>query len=151
MLEMNEEEILYVAQTEAKKSNCPRTKVGCVIVKNNRVLLAAHNNELKGLAYCQQYGCQRIRDNIKSGTNMSDCRGIHAEQKLIVECALQGINPTGCEIYSTHLPCSTCAKILIEAGIRKITYIYDYPNSNAKELFFEVGIACVKRREPNAK
>lgn len=128
------------AFTEAKKSKCPRTKVGCILVKDDVVLLSAHNNEVLSLDKCTKDGCIREIGGVLSGSDMELCRGIHAEQKIIVSCSLNNINPLGGTIYSTHSPCLTCAKILMEAGISKLYYCIDYPQEEFKSLFDEVGL-----------
>ena len=136
------ESLFRLAEIEASKSECPRTKVGCVLVKNNKILLAAHNKELSRLSHCKQFGCIRNKYNVESGTCFNNCYGIHAEQSLIIQCALKGISPIGGELYITHIPCTTCAKLLIESGIKRISYIHNYPHTEAKRLFEEVGVIC---------
>lgn len=134
--------IFYMKQAfkEAEKSKCPRTKVGCVLVKNNSILASAYNSEILNLDRCAIYGCIRNIKGILSGSNLELCRGIHAEQKLIITCSIEGINPKGSIIYITHSPCMTCAKMLLEAGINQLYYSISYPNEGVKSLFDEVGL-----------
>ncbi len=139
----------YIRQAfkEAEKSKCPRTKVGCILVKNNNILAVAHNSEVLDLGRCSKNDCIRIAKNVPSGMNVEICRGIHAEQKLIINCSLCGINPSGGTIYITHSPCYICAKMLLEIGIVQLYYSIDYPDIGFKRLFDEIGLKYNKLEE----
>ncbi|MCD7994671.1 MAG: deaminase [Clostridia bacterium] len=144
---MSHSDIIYYireAFKEAEKSNCPRTKVGCILVKNHTILTSACNNEILNLNKCSIEGCIRIIKGVSSGSNLDLCRGIHAEQKLLINCALNNINPVGATIYLTHSPCFSCAKILIEAGISELYYCIDYPDTMFKKLFDEIGLKYIR-------
>lgn len=141
--------LYYMRQAfeEAEKSKCPRTKVGCILVKDNNILAVAHNSEVLGLDRCSKNGCIRLAKDVPSGLNMEICRGIHAEQKLIINCSLCGINPSGGTVYITHSPCYTCAKMLLEIGIVQLYYSIDYPDIGFKSLFNETGLKYHKLEE----
>lgn len=149
MEDTSKDNLYYIRQAfkEAEKSNCPRTRVGCVLVKDNKILTAAYNSEVLDLGWCSKNGCIRTIKDVSSGTNMEMCRGIHAEQKLIIKCSLQEINPSGGTIYLTHSPCYICAKMLLEIGIVQLYYFFDYPDVGFKGLFDEIGLKYEKLKE----
>lgn len=98
------------------RSPCNRLKVGCVIVKNNRLVSMGYNGFLPNSKHVS-----RIRDNHEQST-------VHAEQNAISDAASRGVSVNECTAYITHYPCINCFKILIAAGIKKIIYLNDYKN-----------------------
>ena len=100
------------------RSPCNRLKVGCVIVKNNRLVSMGYNGFLPNSKHVS-----RIRDNHEQST-------VHAEQNAISDAASRGVSVNECIAYITHYPCINCFKILIAAGIKKIIYLNDYKNDN---------------------
>jgi len=77
---------------------------------------------------------------VASGTHSELCRGLHAEMNALLQAATYGIVASEATIYTTHFPCSLCAKMLINTGIRRIITVDDYPDDLAKELLSEAGI-----------
>lgn len=84
MESVNSDNLYYMKQAfkEAEKSKCPRTKVGCILIKDSNILAVAHNSEVLDLDRCSKNGCIRIANGVPSGLNVEICRGIHAEQKI---------------------------------------------------------------------
>ncbi|MCL1802338.1 MAG: cytidine/deoxycytidylate deaminase family protein [Eubacteriaceae bacterium] len=126
------------------RSTCLRRQVAAVIVKDKQIISTGYNGAPKGVEHCEQVGCLREKLNIASGERHELCRGIHAEQNAIVQAALHGASLEGAEIYITHSPCILCSKMLINAGIKKITFAGEYPDSLALELLKEAGVETVK-------
>jgi len=89
-------------------------------------------------------GCLREEMKIPSGERQEICRGIHAEQNALIQAAKFGISVDGASIYVTHHPCVVCAKLLINAGIREIFYLEDYPDELSKSLLKEAGVVMRK-------
>lgn len=107
--------------TTAKRSSCERLNVGCLIVKDNRVISAGYNGFLPG---CPHKSI--VRDNHEQAT-------VHAEQNAISDCAKRGVNCNESTVYITHYPCLNCCKILLASGIKKIKYINNYKNDTIVE------------------
>lgn len=105
-----------IVEITAKRSPCNRLHVGCVLVKNNRIISQGYNGFLSG---CQHES--RIIDGHEVAT-------IHAEQNAIVDCAKRGVSCNECTAYITHYPCLNCCKLLLSSGIKEINYINDYHN-----------------------
>jgi dCMP deaminase len=81
---------------------------------------------------------------ITSGERHELCRGLHAEQNAIIQAAYHGVSIKDSVLYCTNLPCSICAKMLINAGIRTIYYQAGYADILSKEMFNEACINLVK-------
>lgn len=105
------------------RSSCNRLHVGCVLVKDKRILATGYNGFLSGLPHQSV-----VRNNHEQGT-------VHAEQNAITFAAKNGICLLDSTAYVTHYPCLNCAKLLISAGIRKIFYLHDYKNDTLVQTF----------------
>ena len=81
---------------------------------------------------------------IPSGERHELCRGLHAEQNAIIQAALHGVSVNGSSIYCTNHPCIICAKMIINAGIRRIYFRDGYRDQLAEEMIKEAGIEVVK-------
>ena len=132
------------ALLEEEKSTCIRRKVGCVVVRDNKILLKDHNRQTGGIKPCTIVGCIRNECHIKPGEKREVCRYICAEQSVVSDAARLGISLDNTTIYVTYFPCSICAKILVNAGIKKIVYFRDYPDKISKEFLDEANIPYVK-------
>jgi dCMP deaminase len=135
---------MKIAYLVATRSTCIRRKVGAVIVKDKRILSTGYNGAPSGLLHCLDIGCLRDKMNIPSGERQELCRGLHAEQNAIIQGAMYGVSLMGSTIYVTNQPCITCAKMLIQAGIVKIIYQGDYPDTFALELLKEAKVELIK-------
>ena len=115
--------------------------IGAVIVKDKRIMTTGYNGAPAGLKTCRERGeCMRRRLNIPSGTRAELCYAIHAEQNAIIQAAKLGISIDGATLYCTHQPCSVCAKMIINAGIRRVIYQEGYPDPFSLEIFAEAGV-----------
>ena len=131
-----------IADLVASRSTCLRRQVGCVIVKDRRVLSTGYNGVPSGIAHCSEVGCRRMKEDIPSGERVEMCRGVHAEQNAIIQGARYGIVLLGATVYTTTQPCSICAKMMINAGIEEIIYEGDFPDELSQELLKEAGVFC---------
>jgi dCMP deaminase len=135
---------MEIAQIVSKRSTCMRRSVGALIVKDKRILSTGYNGAPTSLKHCIDTGCLRETMNIASGERHELCRGLHAEQNAIIQAAYHGVSINGAQLYSTHLPCSICIKMVINAGISRVFYIDGYPDDLAHELMNESGIVLQK-------
>ncbi|KAF1082273.1 MAG: dCMP deaminase [Candidatus Rifleibacterium amylolyticum] len=133
---------LRIAQLVAQRSTCLRRQVGAVIVRDNRLLATGYNGAPNNVAHCFQLpgGCLREARNIPSGQRQELCRGLHAEQNAILQAAAFGVSLKGGDCYCTHQPCITCAKMLINAGIKRVVFLGDYPDELSLEMLKEAKI-----------
>lgn len=133
---------LRIAQLVAQRSTCLRRQVGAVIVRDNRLLATGYNGAPNNVAHCFQLpgGCLREARKIPSGERQELCRGLHAEQNAILQAAAFGVSLKGGDCYCTHQPCITCAKMLINAGIKRVVFLGDYPDELSLEMLKEAKI-----------
>ena len=115
---------IVVATSE--RSPCDRLHVGCLLVKDNRIVSQGYNGFLPG---CPHESI--VRDNHEQAT-------LHAEQNALMDCAKRGVSCEGCECYITHYPCVICMRLLCAANISKIYYIEDYKNDDLVVNFAEL-------------
>ena len=109
---------IEIAQVTAKRSACERLQVGCILVKDKRIISQGYNGFLPG---CPHQSI--IRNNHEEAT-------VHAEQNAIADCAKRGVSCKGSTAYITHYPCIICTRILLASGIKEIKYIEDYKNDS---------------------
>lgn len=131
---------LDLAQLVSKRSTCLRRRVGTVIVKERHILSTGYNGAPKAIAHCIKTGCLREKMSIPSGTRHELCRGLHAEQNAIIQAALYGVSLRGSTLYCTNLPCSICAKMIINAGIADIVSAKGYPDGMSEGFFKQAKI-----------
>lgn len=124
----------------AERSTCVRRKVGAIAVKDKRILATGYNGAPAGMADCLETGCLRAQLGVKSGERHELCRGLHAEQNVIIQAAIHGISIQGAEIYCTHQPCLICTKMLINCGVSKVYFANPYPDEMAENFLRESGV-----------
>lgn len=138
---------LEITKLVATRSTCRRRQVGAILVLDKRILATGYNGAPQGLAHCLDIGCLREQLNIPSGQRAELCRGIHAEQNVIIQAARHGVGISGATIYSTLLPCVICTKMLINVGIKKIFYTEGYADELSKDMLEEAGVSLVQMEE----
>jgi dCMP deaminase len=140
-----DEYFMGIAKLTSERSTCLRRKVGAVIVKDKQVIATGYNGAPKGIAHCDELGgCLREKLGVPSGERHELCRALHAEQNAIIQAATSGQSVDGATIYITHQPCVICAKMIINAGIRKIIVNEGYSDELAVEILDEAGLKIVK-------
>jgi len=140
---------LKIALVVAERSTCRRHHMGAVAVKDKHILTTGFNGAASGLKDCLELGCLRDEMNIPSGERQEICRGIHAEQNIIIQAALHGVSLEGSTIYCTHTPCVLCAKMLVNARIKRFVSFNKYRDIAFIDLFKEAGIEVdIKKRPP---
>ena len=138
-----DEYFMKITHLVAERSTCLRRKVGAVIVKDKKILSTGYNGAPKGLAHCLEIGCLRDELGIPSGERHELCRGAHAEQNALIQAAGGGPSMDGATMYCTNSPCSTCTKMIINAGIRRLVLGAEYPDQLGKDLIRESGIETI--------
>ena len=146
-----DEYFLKIATVVAERSTCLRHHVGAVAVRDKHILATGYNGAASGLKDCLELGCLRDKMNIKSGTRHEICRAIHAEQNVIIQAALHGITLGGATVYVTHPPCILCAKMLVNAKIKRFVTFGNYADDSFKNLFREAGIEFKLHKKPPSR
>jgi dCMP deaminase len=135
-----DEYFMEITHLVAKRSTCLRRIVGAVLVRDKKILTTGYNGAPSGLEHCLGLGCIRSELNIPSSEKHELCRGIHAEQNVIIQAAYHGVSINGATLYVTTFPCSICAKMIINAGIVKVIYDSGYDDNLSKKMLKEAGI-----------
>lgn len=139
-----DEYFMQMAELTAKRSTCLRRQVGAVIVKDRHIIATGYNGAPRGLQHCEEKGgCLRQQLGVPSGQRHELCRALHAEQNAIIQAATLGQSIEDGTIYVTHQPCVICAKMIINAGIKRIVVREAYPDEMATEILDEAGIRVI--------
>ncbi|MHC1605467.1 MAG: deoxycytidylate deaminase [Candidatus Methanofastidiosia archaeon] len=133
-----------IAKLVSTRSTCIKQHVGAILVKNNHIISTGYNGAPKGVTHCSNETC--LRQKLSSLEKANLCRGVHAEQNAIIQAALHGTSSQGAALYTTHFPCMSCVKMIINAGIKEINYQegYDMDNALKMDLLKEAGIKVKK-------
>ena len=110
----------------SSRSTCSRLQVGCVLVKDTRIISLGYNGFLPKLPH---------KSYMRDGHEMAT---VHSEQNAITDCAKRGVSTDGATCYITHYPCINCCKILCASGIKKIIYYYNYHNDELVDQLFKM-------------
>lgn len=134
--------LLNVTKQIAQRSTCKHRQMGAILTSpTGQILASGYNGAPTGAAHCTEIGC--IRDSVESGTRHELCRAVHAEQNCIVQAAKLGVSVEGSTCYCTNQPCTICAKLLVNVGVIRVVYLYDYPDKRALAILEEGGIEIV--------
>lgn len=124
--------LMEVANAFASRGTCGRARVGAAIARDGRVLVTGYNGPPAGLPHCDSECLQR---------HTGGCfLAVHAEANAIAYAARHGIGVEGATLYSTHLPCLSCAQLIINAGISRVLYSTDYRDHSGRLLLEAAGI-----------
>ena len=118
------EYFMSIAFLAASRSSCDRLHVGCVLVKDTRIISMGYNGFLAGTPHKSI-----VRNNHEQAT-------VHAEQNAISDAARRGVSVNNATAYITHFPCINCAKILAASGITKVVYHTDYKNDEVVQKLY---------------
>lgn len=127
---------MNIARAVASRSTCSRRSVGALIVKDKRILATGYNGAPAGLRHCDHTGGADMRDG-------HCARSTHAEQNAIVQAAKYGTPIDGGTVYCTDQPCLTCAKLLVNAGVRRVVFEGPYPDELAVAILAEANVDLV--------
>ena len=116
-----------------ERSACERLQVGCLLVKDNRIVSQGYNGFLPGCPHIS-----KVRNNHEQAT-------VHAEQNALCDCAKRGVSCMDATAYVTHYPCIICCRLLLASGIKEIKYIEDYKNDELVSYFCDQANVNIKR------
>lgn len=135
---------MRMAQLASSRSTCLRRQVGAVVVKDRMVLSTGYNDTPRGLPNCGDGGCERCAGDAPPGTGHDTCLCLHAEQNAIIQAAYHGVAIAGAAIYVTHQPCLTCAKMILNSGLRRVVFSGEYPDEAARRVLELGGVELVR-------
>ncbi|MBI4309044.1 MAG: cytidine/deoxycytidylate deaminase family protein [Candidatus Omnitrophica bacterium] len=136
-----DEYFLKLAMLASERATCPRMHCGCVLVKNKNVIATGYNGSIPGDEHCEDAGCLIVDNHC--------ARTVHAEMNALIQAARRGHAVEGAGAYVTNMPCTTCAKALITAGIRRVVVFSDYHDTMAEKFFAKANVAIDRIEMPN--
>lgn len=139
---------LKMAYLISERSTCVRRNVGAVIVRDKVVLGTGYNGAVSGVSHCTVDNCLRIGK--KSGENIEQCRAGHAESNAIANAAKNGVNINNATIYCTTQPCSYCAKLIVNSGIKRVVFSESYGSGFddlTKEILQNIEVVIIDKEK----
>lgn len=133
---------MAVAKTYANLSSAKRLQVGCIVVKDNRIISIGYN----GMPTGWDNNCEDIVDRERNGTPIlkSKPEVLHAETNAIAKLASTNESGKDASLFVTHQPCLDCAKIIYQSGIKEVYYSEEYRDSAGIEFLNKCGIQVKK-------
>lgn len=128
---------LEIANIIAKRSTCLRRKIGAVVVKDKKIISTGYNGAPRGFPHCLDVGCRRDKMGIASGERHEECIGVHAEQNALLQA---GKDAEGATLYVNSYPCKICAKLIINAKIKRVVVSGSYPDKEGLEFLSSANI-----------
>ena len=137
-----DEYFLKIVEMVGSRGSCDRFRGGCVITRDKRIISTGYAGSPVGLPHCDEVGHEMHTVTHSDNSVSRHCiRTAHAEQNAICEAARMGIALEGGTLYCQMTPCYTCAKMIINAGIKRVVCARDYHSgSRSKEVFQEASI-----------
>jgi dCMP deaminase len=131
---------MQLADLAALRSNCMKRRVGCVIVREKRVISTGYNGTPRGMTNCNDGGCPRCNNAAKGGTSLSTCLCLHAEENALLEAGRDRIGSSAI-LYCNTCPCLTCSVKITQVGISEVVYNQGYlVDTKTAEIFAETGV-----------
>ena len=129
---------MNIVNDVSTRSTCLRRQIGALVVKNDVIISTGYNGAPRGFPHCLDVGCRRDKLNIASGERHEECVGVHAEQNALLQA---GRDAEGATLYVNAFPCKICAKLLINAGVKRVVISGDYSDKEGLEYLEKAGIA----------
>ncbi len=139
-----DEYFMSIAMAVAGRANCSRRMIGAVLVKDRQIISTGYNGTPAGIKNCNEGGCVRCSSDVPSGAALEKCSCCHAEENTIVQAARHGMRTEGATLYTTFTACTQCAKMIINAGLKKVVAMHDYPDDLGTKLLKDANIELVR-------
>ncbi|MFZ2310215.1 MAG: cytidine/deoxycytidylate deaminase family protein [Patescibacteria group bacterium] len=135
----------HLANLVGERGTCDRGQCGALVTRDRRIVSTGYAGSPAGTVHCDEVGHEMHTIIHEDGTESKHCiRTTHAEQNAICQAARFGISLDGGTLYVKMAPCYTCAKMMINAGIKRVVCAQDYhASARSKEIFKEAGVEFV--------
>jgi len=131
---------MQLASLAAHRSNCMKRRVGCVLVREKRVISTGYNGTPRGLVNCGDGGCPRCNEGLSSGVGLGTCLCLHAEENALLEAGRERIRE-GAILYCDTCPCLTCSIKIAQVGISEVVYSQGYSmDGETAAVFKQAGV-----------
>lgn len=145
---------MRLADLAALRSNCMKRRVGCVVVRGNRVVATGYNGTPRSLTNCNEGGCPRCNQGQGSGAALSTCLCLHAEENALLEAGRDRITGAGHDrgvLYCNTCPCLTCLIKIVQSGIGEVVFAQSYSMDElSHRVMSEAGIVLRQYSPPVA-
>jgi len=138
-----DEYFLKLAMLASERATCPRLHCGSVLVKNKEVIATGYNGSIPGDEHCEDVGCMVVDNHC--------VRTVHAEMNALIQAAKRGHPVEGATAYVTNMPCTTCAKALITAGVKRVVVFSDFHDTLATKFFAKANVKIDKNAIPKTQ
>ncbi|KAJ3335731.1 Deoxycytidine monophosphate (dCMP) deaminase [Gonapodya sp. JEL0774] len=146
---------MLLSYLAARRSNCMKRRVGCIVVRNQRVIATGYNGTPRGVRNCNEGGCARCNSsNMESGAGLDTCLCLHAEENALLEAGRERTESrpsgdAGTTLYCNTCPCLGCAKKIVQVGVNEVVYAQEYKmDEMTRTLFREAGVALRRHEIP---
>ncbi|KAH3678194.1 hypothetical protein WICMUC_001623 [Wickerhamomyces mucosus] len=138
---------MRLADLAALRSNCMKRRVGCVIVRDKRVIATGYNGTPRHMKNCNEGGCHRCNHGNGSGAALSTCLCLHAEENALLESGRDriGINST---LYCNTHPCLTCSIKIVQTGLKEVVYTQSYSMDELSSKVLKEGGVILRQYIP---
>ena len=138
---------MNIAEQVKMRATCMSAKKGAIVVRNKMIVSTGYNGSPKNIVHCTDGGCERCTlrhlGKLKSGDYSAPCICCHSEENAIVQAAVNGVSTRDAVMYTTFTPCTNCAKLIINAGIKKVVAMVNYPDDVGHKLLRDAGVELV--------
>ncbi|CAG8522231.1 15056_t:CDS:2, partial [Dentiscutata heterogama] len=130
---------MHLSDLAALRSNCMKRRVGCILVKDFRVIATGYNGTARGLKNCNQGGCERCNDAVPCGKELDTCLCLHAEENALLEAGRERVGQ-GCSVK------------LIQSGVTEVVYNKTYGMDDLTyQILKEAGIKLRQHSPPTRR
>ncbi|GME75724.1 unnamed protein product [Ambrosiozyma monospora] len=149
---------MSLADLAAHRSNCMKRRVGCVVVRNHRVVATGYNGTPRGTRNCNEGGCPRCNSAISSGTGngssvmgsgagLSTCLCLHAEENALLEAGRDRVDGDSI-LYCNTCPCLTCTIKIVQSGVKEVVYSQSYSMDEFSSKVFKEADVVLRQFTP---
>lgn len=134
---------IEVMDAISKRATCNRGRSGCVIARDNQLLVTGYVGSPVGLPHCDDVGHQMKKMLHEDDSITEHCvRTVHAEQNAICQAAKLGVSLNGATLYCRMTPCRVCCMLIINCGIVRVVCQRKYhAGAESERMFQEAGIS----------
>ncbi|CEP13707.1 hypothetical protein [Parasitella parasitica] len=140
---------MQLSDLAARRSNCMKRRVGCILVKDSRVMATGYNGTPRGLRNCNEGGCGRCNEGASCGTGLDRCLCMHAEENALLEAGRGSfVFDSGVILYCNTCPCLGCAIKIIQQGIKEVVYNRSYGMDQMTAQVFKEAQVKLRQHSP---
>ncbi|MDD5111611.1 MAG: cytidine/deoxycytidylate deaminase family protein [Candidatus Altiarchaeota archaeon] len=129
-----------IAEDVGRRSTCikPQRQLGAIVVNDlHEIVSTGYNGMVRGAPHCEDVGCIKDKMNIPSGTGHEVCPAVHAEQNALIQAGRLARN---CTMYLNAFPCKICARLIVNAGIKRVVTSGEYTDKEGLEILGKAGV-----------